>query len=88
MSLGTQSQEWTETEEKIDGIPVFRVQTFPQEISLVSVPADKSVGIGRNQETPIAKEITMEQTVEQTMARSVVEENDPVVDVDALKRAA
>ena len=29
----------------------------------------------------------MEQTVEQTMARSVVEENDPVVDVDALKRA-
>ena len=87
VSVGYSITSMTETDERIDGIPVFRVQTFPQEISLVSVPADKTVGIGRNQETPIAKEITMEQTVEQTMARSVVEENDPVVDVDALKRA-
>ena len=87
VSVGYTITGMDETEEKIDGIPVFRVQTFPQEISLVSVPADKSVGVGRHQETPIAKEITMEQTVEQTMVRSVVEENDPVVDVDALKRA-
>ena len=87
VSVGYTITGMDETEEKIDGIPVFRVQTFPQEISLVSVPADKSLGVGPHQETPIAKEITMEQTVEQTMARSVVEENDPVVDVDALKRA-
>ncbi len=50
------------------------------------MPADKTVGIGRNQETPIEQEITMENTVEETVARSVVEENDPVVDVDALKK--
>ena len=86
VSVGYSITSMTETDERIDGIPVFRVQTFPQEISLVSVPADKTVGIGRNQETPIEQEITMENTVEETVARSVVEENDPVVDVDALKK--
>ena len=86
VSVGYSITSMTETNERIDGIPVFRVQAFPQEISLVSVPADKTVGIGRNQETPIEQEITMENTVEETVARSVVEENDPVVDVDALKK--
>ena len=42
-----------ETEERIDGVPVFRVAAFPQEISLVSIPADKSLGIGRNLQKPI-----------------------------------
>ena len=54
MSVSYTITSMDETEEKIDGIPVFRVQTFPQEISLVSVPADKTVGFGRHQETPIA----------------------------------
>ena len=46
VSVGYTITGMDETEEKIDGIPVFRVQTFPQEISLVSVPADKLVGVG------------------------------------------
>ena len=87
VSVGYTITRMDETDEKIDGVPVFRVQTFPQEISLVSIPADKSVGIGRNLKKPITQDTSMENTVEQTIAKSVVEENDPVVDVDALRRA-
>ena len=36
ISVGYSITGMEETAEKIDGVPVFRVQTFPQEVSLVS----------------------------------------------------
>ena len=66
VSVGYSITAMNETEEKIDGIPLFRVQTFPQETSLFSVSANKTVGVGRNQETTITQETPMENTVEQT----------------------
>ena len=77
VSVGYTITRMDDTDEKIDGVPVFRVQTFPQEISLVSIPADKSVGIGRIFKTTIINKNPMENTIDQTIAKSVVNENDP-----------
>ncbi len=85
VSVGYSINGMEETEDRIDGVPVFRVQTFPQEVSLVSIPADKSVGIGRDLKTPITQEVPMEET-KVKVDEFVVDEKDETVDVDALRR--
>lgn len=43
-----------------DGEPVYRARWQPSEISLVSVPADTSVGIGRSDDSTTTKTFTLE----------------------------
>lgn len=43
-----------------DGEPVYRARWQPSEISLVSVPADTSVGIGRSEDSTTTKTFTLE----------------------------
>lgn len=51
--------------EKRDGVEAFRVTDWePFEVSLVSVPADASVGVGRSAETETRKETKMETKIE------------------------
>lgn len=85
VSVGYSISEMEETEERIDGVPVFRVSAFPQEISLVSIPADKSVGIGRDLQKPIIQEVPMEDT-KVKVDEMIVDEKDETVDVNALRR--
>ena len=85
VSVGYSINGMEETEDRIDGVPVLRVQTFPQKVSLVSIPADKSVGIGRDLKTPITQEVPMEET-KVKVDEFVVDEKDETVDVDALRR--
>ena len=85
ISVGYSITGMEETAEKIDGVPVFRVQTFPQEVSLVSIPADKSVGIGRTLKQPIKQEVPMEET-KVKVDEMIVDEKDETVDVNALRR--
>lgn len=52
VSVGYSVKAMVPTDEEIDGRGVYRVsQWFPQEISIVSVPADKGVGVGRSLES-------------------------------------
>lgn len=58
--------------ETVDGVETYRVTDWePFEISLVSVPADASVGVGRSLETV---------TVEVTVTSSEEDEEDPAAD--------
>ena len=51
MSVGYIVNKVVKTDEKIDGIPVFRVTSWtPYEASFVNVPADTRVGVGRSHE--------------------------------------
>jgi HK97 family phage major capsid protein len=60
VSVGYSVKGMTPTEEEIDGRGIFRVNSwYPQEISIVSVPADKGVGVGRSI-LPTKKEEKME----------------------------
>jgi len=66
-----------------DGTDVFRAQWSPLEISLVSIPADRTdIGVGRAEiEKPIIKEIKMEEKTE------IVAEV-PTVDAEKIKAEA
>ena len=56
-----------DNEERSDGKDLYRVNIQPLEISVVSVPADQNVGIGRNL-TINNKGQTMEKSVEKKVA--------------------
>lgn len=61
----------------------YRVSSWsPMEVSVVSIPADKSVGIGRAAETSPAKPVTETPTMETTMTDEVK------IDVEAVKAEA
>lgn len=51
-------------DQQIDGIPVYRMTWEPLEASLVTVPADITVGVGRNTETTLVRQHHMETTLE------------------------
>jgi HK97 family phage major capsid protein/HK97 family phage prohead protease len=77
ISIGYSIRSMDEQEEKIEGRSVYRVATRIMEISLVSVPADSTVGINRGAKViqePSKQEVkTMENTeaVEQVSARDI-----------------
>lgn len=48
VSVGYQINEMVLEEKREDGLDLYRVRWTPKEISIVSIPADESVGVGRN----------------------------------------
>ena len=77
ISIGYSIRSMEEQDEKIEGRSVYRVSTRIMEISVVSVPADTSVGVNRGRlivNEPSKQEVkTMENTeaVEQVSARDI-----------------
>lgn len=66
-----------------EGSDSYRVSSWsPMEVSVVSIPADRTVGVGRAAETSPAKPVTETPTMENTMS-----ENDQI-DVEAVKAEA
>jgi HK97 family phage major capsid protein len=47
-SVGYEVVDAEETDQEIDGVPIYRVKFLPLEASLCTIPADPSVGVGRN----------------------------------------
>jgi len=86
VSVGYSVKGMIPTDEEIDGRGVFRVNAwYPQEVSIVSVPADKGVGIGRSLSTKEKKMEVQEKT--QSTAQVVAEAPPvPVIDEAAIKR--
>ena len=69
-----------DNEERSDGKDLYRVNIQPLEISVVSVPADQNVGIGRNL-TINNEGLTMEKSVEKKVAEQ------PKVNPDEIRKA-
>ena len=77
---------WTEAKQdgEKDGTPILRVGFLPYEISLASIPADNSVGVGRSDEAIIEnKESEMAEEVKEVKEEVKIEvkETKPEVDV-------
>ena len=78
ISVGYQVNEM-----KQDGKDRYRVNSwFPMEVSVVSIPADRTVGVGRAAEKPPAQPIVQSQIKETTMTEEVK------VDVEAVRAEA
>jgi HK97 family phage major capsid protein len=58
-SVGYSVLDLEELDKEIDGIPVYRVRWQPLEASLVTVPADITVGVGRSAETLTLRQHSM-----------------------------
>ena len=83
VSVGYSVKGMTPTEEEIDGRGIFRVNSwYPQEISIVSVPADKGVGVGRSI-LPTKKEEKMEM---EGVNVQVTNEPVPVIDEKSVRQ--
>ena len=82
ISVGYQVTNLEKTEEQRDGVDVYRANWFPMECSLVSIPADKNVGIGRAEiPKPTIKENKMEE-------QAKVTNETPSVDAEKVKQEA
>ena len=82
ISVGYSVTHLEKQDEQRDGVDVFRANWSPMECSVVSIPADKGVGIGRTEiPQPILKEEKMEET-----AKIVAET--PSVDAEKIKQEA
>jgi len=65
ISVGYSVTHLEKQEEQRDGTDVYRASWMPMEISLVSIPADRTdIGVGRAEPKPIIKEINMETKTE------------------------
>ena len=77
ISIGYSIRSMEEQDEKIEGRSVYRVATRIMEISVVSVPADTSVGVNRGRlivNEPSKQEVSKmenQEVVEQTSARDI-----------------
>ena len=84
ISVGYTITKMDKTDEQINGRDVYRVGWFPQEVSIVSIPADKSVGVGRAAEPEKTKMDT-----EQIKSAIEVREDHPIqVDTEKMKLIA
>ena len=83
ISVGYSVTHLEKQDEQRDGVDVFRAQWAPLEVSLVSIPADRTdIGVGRAEiNQPTIKETKMEEQAK------VVEET-PSVDADKIKQEA
>ena len=77
-------------EEKDDDVSIFRATDWePMEISLVSIPADSSVGVGRSNDEPIETEIKyLTRSNNMSEETKVVQPEAPKVDIEAVKSEA
>ena len=83
ISVGYSVTHLEKQDEQRDGTDVFRASWMPMEISLVSIPADRTdIGVGRAEpKQPIIKEVKMEEKAE------IIAET-PKVDSDKIKQEA
>ena len=83
ISVGYQVTNLIQQDEQRDGVDVYKAQWTPMEVSLVSIPADRSdIGVGRAEiQQPIIEENTMETKTE------IVAET-PSVDADKIRQDA
>ena len=85
ISVGYSVESMEDTGEKRDGQDVYRVRWNPLEISLVSIPADRSdIGVGRAENKPTQQS---EKKMEDQISKMTVREDDPTVDVNKLQAA-
>ena len=77
-------------EEKDEDVSIFRATDWePMEISLVSIPADSSVGVGRSDEEPIETEIKyLNRSTKMSDEKTVTKPEAPKVDIEAVKSEA
>ena len=83
ISVGYSVTNLQKQDEQREGVDVYRAEWAPLEVSLVSIPADRTdIGVGRAEiQQPILKEEKMEETAK------VVEET-PSVDAEKIKQEA
>ena len=83
ISVGYSVTHLEKQDEQRDGADVFRAQWMPMEVSLVSIPADRTdIGVGRAEiNQPILKETKMEEQAK------IVDET-PSVDAEKIKQKA
>ena len=82
ISVGYQVTKLHKQDEQRDGVDVFRAQWMPMEISLVSIPADRTdIGMGRAETQQLTNEKNMETTTE------IIAET-PSVDADKIRQEA
>jgi HK97 family phage major capsid protein/HK97 family phage prohead protease len=75
-------------EGEADGKETYRVTDWePLEVSLVSIPADTTVGVGRDCSGPFTAEVTF-LTKGKTMSAETVEKKQPVIDVQEERNQA
>jgi HK97 family phage major capsid protein len=65
-SVGYAVIDVEELDQEIDGIPIYKMKWEPLEASLVTVPADFTVGVGRSAELLSKRNKTMETQIENT----------------------
>lgn len=76
-------------ESKQDGVDVYRaVDWEPFEISIVSVPADNAVGVGRGHDETITSTIIEERKMTETIATQPAAPAAPAVDMSAVRAEA
>ena len=91
ISVGYEVRDMILEEQKDDADPVYRVNSWsPFEISLVSVPADTTVGVGRDHKPDINEEKIMSKENEKPAEQSTAAAPAPAVqvDVDAERESA
>ena len=92
VSIGYQVNTFKKEDKEIDGLPVYRATKWePMEISIVSVPADYTVGVGRSAEVTVSVELETENEAEDTMPETAADpsaeievEEEDVAEVQAL----
>ncbi|MDH5187350.1 MAG: HK97 family phage prohead protease [Rhodospirillaceae bacterium] len=89
VSVGYQILERTLTKQNEDGPNEYRVNSWlPMEVSLVDIPADASVGIGRTADDIAYRVVDIENTLNVKEVKTMSEETtSPDVTVDNVKRA-
>jgi HK97 family phage major capsid protein/HK97 family phage prohead protease len=77
-------------EEKTEDVSIFRATDWePMEISLVSIPADASVGVGRSSNESIETEIKyLKRSSKMSEETTVIKPEAPKVDIEAIKSEA
>jgi len=89
-SVGYLVLDAEETDEEIDGLPVYKMKWQPLEHSLVPIAADISVGVGRSHEPDFKPPQTMEteQVEQQINGRTETQERERITELLAIARVA
>lgn len=89
VSVGYSVNEMEREEKNRDGLESFKVTDWtPLEVSIVSVPADASVGIGRESEAEFETIVKKEKAMTENTVPAQPIQAQPVVDVAKLQRDA
>lgn len=84
ISVGYVVKSKEKTGKKIEDIDAYVCRWNPFEISIVSIPADKTVGVGREEE--VQEETTIKKEIEMTIKQEEVKQEN--VDTDAIRSEA